>query len=207
METAVRIVGFGDSVVSEVLDSADSGFIDRIEIPNLSDFSHGEIDWRGRLEGAHWLVLSTSTVLAGDSARSAQGASMTFAEFEGPRTVMVTDIPSDPSRLAEAWGFVIERIRQIHMLFFTKNALSAIAKIEEMEESELLREIRLRGMTPQVIGFESSEKILSQLNILWGITIGTSKAEKASQWLGRYLCELPSQGPGAEGIKNAANRC
>ena len=66
METAVRIVGFGDSVVSEVLDSADSGFIDHIEIPNLSDFSHGEIDWRGRLEGAHWLVLSTSTVLAGD---------------------------------------------------------------------------------------------------------------------------------------------
>ena len=64
METAVRIVGFGDSVVSEVLDSADSGFIDHIEIPNLSDFSHGEIDWRGRLEGAHWLVLSTSTVLA-----------------------------------------------------------------------------------------------------------------------------------------------
>ncbi|MED5257273.1 MAG: hypothetical protein VX717_01070, partial [Candidatus Thermoplasmatota archaeon] len=81
METAVRIVGFGDSVVSEVLDSANSGFVDRIEIPNLSDFSHGEIDWRGRLEGAHWLVLSTSTVLAGDSARSAQGASMTFAEF------------------------------------------------------------------------------------------------------------------------------
>ena len=182
METAVRIVGFGDSVVSEVLDSADSGFIDRIDIPNLSDFSHGEIDWRGRLEGAHWLVLSTSTVLAGDSARSAQGASMTFAEFEGPRTVMVTDIPSDPSRLAEAWGFVIERIRQIHMLFFTKNALSAIAKIEEMEESELLREIRLRGMTPQVIGFESSENTVTIEHSL-GNYVGPSKAEKASQWL------------------------
>ena len=45
METVVRIVGFGDSVVSEVLDSANNGSIDRIEIPNLSDFSHGEIDW------------------------------------------------------------------------------------------------------------------------------------------------------------------
>ena len=100
METAVRIVGFGDSMVSEVLDSADNGFIDRIEIPNLSDFSHGEIDWRRRLEGAHWLVLSTSTVLAGDSARSAQGASMTFAEFEGPRTVMVLSLIhiSEPTR-------------------------------------------------------------------------------------------------------------
>ena len=64
METTVRIVGFGDSVVSEVLDSADGGSIDRIEIPDLSDFSHGQIDWRGRLEGAHWLVLSTSTTVS-----------------------------------------------------------------------------------------------------------------------------------------------
>ena len=128
---------------------------------------------------------------------------MTFAEFEGPRTVMVTDIPSDPSRLAEAWGFVIERIRQIHMLFFTKNALSAIAKIEEMEESELLREIRLRGMTPQVIGFESSENTVTIEHSL-GNYVGTSKAAKASQWLGRYLCELPSQGPGAEEFLKSA---
>ena len=45
-ETTVRIVGFGDSVVSkaEVLDSADGGSIDRIDIPDLSDFSHGKID-------------------------------------------------------------------------------------------------------------------------------------------------------------------
>ncbi|MED5231230.1 MAG: hypothetical protein VYB30_02520 [Candidatus Thermoplasmatota archaeon] len=206
METTVRIVGFGASPVSEVLDSAENASIDCIEIPDLSDFSHGEIDWRGRLEGAHWLVLSTSTVLAGDSARCAQGASMTFAEFEGPRTVMVTDIPSDPSRLSEAWGFVIERIRQIHMLFFTKSALSAIAEIEEMEESELLHEIRLRGMTPQVIAFEPSENKVTIEHSL-GNYAGTPKAEIASQWLGQYLCELPLQGPGAEGIKTAANRC
>ena len=76
------------------------------------------------------------------------------------------------------------------MLFFTKNALSAIAKIEEMEESELLREIRLRGMTPQVIGFESSENTVTIEHSL-GNYVGTSKAAKASQWLGRYLCELP----------------
>ena len=92
------------------------------------------------------------------------------------------------------------------MLFFTKNALLAIAKIEEMEESELLREIRLRGMTPQVIGFESPGNTVTIEHSL-GNYVGTSKAAKASQWLGRYLCELPSQGPGAEGIKNAANRC
>ena len=206
METTVRIVGFCDSVVSEVLDSADGGSIDRIDIPDLSDFSHGKIDWRGRLEGAHWLVLSTSSILEGDNAKSAQGASMTFAEFEGPRTVMVTDIPSDPSRLAEAWGFVIERIRQIHMLFFTKETLSAIAEIEEMTESELLSEIRLRGMTPQVIAYGYPENTVSIEHSLGNYSCNP-KSDSASQWLGKYLCELPLRGPGSEGIKNAANRC
>ena len=37
------------------------------------------------------------------------------------------------------------------MLFFTKETLSAIAEIEEMTESELLSEIRLRGMTPGLL--------------------------------------------------------
>ena len=92
MEATVRVVGFGGSAVWDVLDSAKTASIDRIEVADLSDFSHGEIDWRGRLDGAHWLVLSTSSVLAGDSARSAQGAGMTFAEFEGPRTVMVLSL-------------------------------------------------------------------------------------------------------------------
>ena len=206
MEATVRVVGFGGSAVWDVLDSAKTASIDRIEVADLSDFSHGEIDWRGRLDGAHWLVLSTSSVLAGDSARSAQGAGMTFAEFEGPRTVMVTDIPSDSSRLAEAWGFVIERIRQIHILFLTKPALSAIAQIEEMDESELLREIRLRGMTPQVIAVDSSNRQVIIEHSLGNHT-GPCEAETGAQWLGHYLCELPLQGPGAEGIENAANRC
>ena len=70
METTVRIVGFGDSVVSEVLDSADGGSIDRIEIPDLSDFSHGQIGCRAGLEGAHLGGLSFSTDRAGGNAHS-----------------------------------------------------------------------------------------------------------------------------------------
>ena len=206
METIVRIVGFGVESVSDVLVSAENASIDLVDIPDLSNFDHGEIDWRSRLEGAHWLVLSSSTILSSDNARSAQGASMTFAEFEGPRTVMLVEIPSDPNRLEESWGFVIERIRQIHMLYFTEEALSAIAKIEEMDKSRLLSEIRLRGMTPQVIGFESSKKEIKIAHSL-GNYSGIPNAENASQWLGQYLCELPLQGPGADGIKKAAMRC
>ena len=92
METIVRIVGFGVESVSGVLNSAENASIDLVHIPDLSNFDHGEIDWRSRLEGAHWLVLSSSTILSSDNARSAQGASMTFAEFEGPRTVMLLSL-------------------------------------------------------------------------------------------------------------------
>ena len=210
METAVRCVGFGGGSVSGVITAAassDAGAsVDFVEVADLADFSHGEIDWRGRLEHAHWLVLSASTVLAGDSARSAQGAGMTFAEFEGPRVVMIVDQPDDTAQLAEAWGFVIERIRQIHILFLTEDALAAVASIEEMDSTQLLSEIRLRGMVPQVIAFEPSEKRVRIEHSL-GAHTGSCSAESTSDWLGRYLCELPRQGPGADGIAAAANRC
>lgn len=210
METAVRCVGFGGGSVSEVLAAASSSAapasVDMVEVADLADFSHGEIDWRGRLEHAHWLVLSASTVLAGDSARSAQGAGMTFAEFEGPRVVMIVDLPDDSARLAEAWGFVIERIRQIHILFLSEDAFAGVAAIEEMSATQLLSEIRLRGMVPQVIACEPSENTVRIEHSL-GSHSGSCTADSTSDWLGRYLCELPRQGPGADGITAAANRC
>ncbi len=206
METAVRCVGFGAGSVPDVLASAESASVDFVVVADLSDFSHGEIDWRGRLEHAHWLVLSASTVLAGDNARSAQGAGMTFAEFEGPRVVMIVDEPEDPTRLAEAWGFVIERIRQIHILFLSEDALPLIAALEEMDEDQLLREIRLRGMVPQVIACEPANNAVRIEHSL-GAHAGSTAADSTAGWLGRYLCELPRQGPGADGIAAAANRC
>lgn len=203
METTVRCVGFGNDVVDSVLDSAAGAATDRVEVGDLSDFSHGEIDWRGRLEGIHWLVLSASTVLAGDSARSAQGAGMTFAEFEGPRVVMIADLPEDPARLAEAWGFVIERIRQVHILFFTPDALPRIASLEELSQDDLLREIRLRGMVPQVIACEPAQNRVKIEHSL-GSHSGSCAADSAAAWLGHYLCELPRQGPGSDGVAAAA---
>ena len=203
METTVRCVGFGIDVVDSVIDSATGATTDRVEVSDLADFSHGEIDWRGRLEGAHWLVLSASTVLVGDSARSAQGAGMTFAEFEGPRVVMVVDLPEDPDRLAEAWGFVIERIRQIHILFLTPDALPRIASLEELSQDDLLREIRLRGMVPQVIACEPAQNRVKIEHSL-GLHSGSCVSESATTWLGHYLCELPRQGPGSDGVAAAA---
>ena len=61
METTVRCVGFGRDVVDSVLDSAAGAATDRVEVVDLADFSHGEIDWRGRLaESYTHLTLPTN---------------------------------------------------------------------------------------------------------------------------------------------------
>ena len=122
---------------------------------------------------------------------------MTFAEFEGPRVVMVVDLPEDPDRLAEAWGFVIERIRQIHILFLTPDALPRIASLEELSQDDLLREIRLRGMVPQVIACEPAQNRVKIEHSL-GLHSGSCVSESATTWLGHYLWEsiiASSQGP------------
>ncbi|MFL2956098.1 MAG: hypothetical protein ACJZ39_01370 [Candidatus Thalassarchaeaceae archaeon] len=203
MQTDVRVVAFGGECVNKVVDLTHSATIDRVEITDLSDFNHGEIDWRGRLEGAHWLLLSSSTVVLGDSARSAQGAGMTFAEFEGPRVAMIVDMPEDSSRLAESWGHVVERIRQIHLIFLMPDALSRIAQIEGINDSELLQKIRLMGMVPQVCTFDSDSGRVRIEHSLGSVDT-ISSSESSSYWLANYLCELPKQGPGIEGVLAAS---
>ena len=122
----VRIVAFGrperDDPQSSVLTAAtalgaSTNLVTSSEGEDFSSMDHGSIDWSAALEGSHWLVTSASTALEGESARYAWGAGMTFGEREGSRTVMVADLPEDLSRLAECWGAVIERIRQVHVLF------------------------------------------------------------------------------------------
>jgi len=203
MQTDVRIVAFGKECIQKVIDSTNSSSIDRIEIDDFSDFNHGEIDWRGQLEGAHWLLLSSSTVVLGDSARSAQGAGMTFAEFEGPRVAMIVDMPADPSRLAESWGHVIERIRQIHLLFLMPDALLGVAQIEGIGDSELLQKIRLMGMVPQVCAFDPKNQRIRIEHSLGSID-STSTSKYPADWLANYLYQLPKQGPGDEGIRIAS---
>ena len=118
----VSIVAFGrpecDDAQSHVLSTAAAlGAATRLvtssEDEDFSSMDHGSIDWRDSLDGAHWFVTSASTAIEGEAARFAWGAGMTFGELEGVRTVMIADLPEDHSRLAECWGAVIERIRQI----------------------------------------------------------------------------------------------
>ena len=156
----VRMVGLGlrdrSDRASAILESsiglgADAQFI--IERSEISEFDQGLIDWRGMLDSKHWLVLSTSCLLEGKSMKWAWGSSLTFAELEGCKSVMVVDMPRESERLEEAWGSVIERIRQIHLLFIGPKAMKALAELEDIEEGKLLGEIRSRSLVPIVCSF------------------------------------------------------
>ena len=183
---------------------AESSYVTSPDGSQFANFNHGEIDWRELTFGIHWLVNSAQTTLLGDSPRSAWGAGMTIGELEGARVVMLIDIPINPSQLAETWGSVIERIRQIHVLFFTPAALAAISKIEEIPQEKLLHEIRLRGLTPHVCSYDPEQRMASIEHALGSTKIETKERLESLEWLARYLSNLPSVGTGIAGVESAA---
>ena len=207
----VRMVGLGvrdrSDCASAILESsielgADAQFI--IERSEISEFDQGLIDWRGILDSKHWLVLSSSCTLDGESMKWAWGSSLTFAELEGCKAVMVVEAPRDSGRLEEAWGSVIERIRQIHLLFIGPKAMKAIAELEGIEEGILLDEIRSRGLVPIVCSFDPARGVASVSHALGQEIVEIGKEVGFERWLARFLCELPKTGSGASGIASAA---
>ncbi len=208
----VRMVGLGvrdrSDCASAILESSielgsDAQFI--IERNEISEFDHGLIDWRGILDSKHWLVLSSSCTLDGESMKLAWGSSLTFAELEGCKTVMVVELPGDSGRLEEAWGSVIKRIRQIHLLFIGPKAMKAIAELEGIEEEMLLDEIRGRGLVPIVCSFDPGKGVASVSHALGQEIVEVGKEVGFERWLAGFLCELPQSGSGASGIASAAD--
>ncbi|MBJ07761.1 MAG: hypothetical protein CMB60_01750 [Euryarchaeota archaeon] len=206
----VRIVGLGrqdrsdgaSAVVKHALElGADAQFI--IDLGE-GEFDQGLIDWRGMLESKHWLVASSSCTLDGDAMKWAWGSSLTFAELEGCKTAMVVDVPEDSARMGEAWGSVIERIRQIHILFIGPDAMRAVAELEGLDESLLLREIRGTGLVPIVCSFDPDNGVASVSHALGQETIEVGRELGLERWLAGFLCDLPQSGSGASGIISAA---
>ena len=206
----VRIVAFGrperDDPQSSVLTAAavlgaSTNLVTSSEGEDFSSMDHGSIDWSAALEGSHWLVTSASTALEGESARYAWGAGMTFGEREGSRTVMVADLPEDISRLAECWGAVIERIRQVHVLFIDPEALDLISRLEGVGEAELLQQVRQRGLVPHVCTVGGSEALVE--HALGSVRAPADHSLGPYGWLAAFICELPAAGPGSEGVERA----
>ena len=208
----VSIVAFGrpdcDDAQSKVLLAAAAlGATTRLvtssEGEDFSSMDHGSIDWRDALDGAHWFVTSASTAIEGEAARFAWGAGMTFGELEGARTVMIADLPEDPSRLAECWGAVIERIRQIHVLFIDPAALDSISQLEGVNQSDLLHEIHLRGLVSHVCTLDNQREALVE-HALGSVRVPTRASANPYEWLATFICELPGSGLDQAGVERAA---
>jgi len=207
----VRIVAFGrperDDAQSRVLSAAaalgaGTRLVTSAEDEEFSSMDHGSIDWGRALDGAHWFVTSASTALEGETTRFAWGAGMTFGEREGARTVMIADLPENPSRLPECWGAVIERIRQVHVLFIDPTALGPISQLEGVDQSRLLNEIRLRGLVPHVCTLEGHHEALVE-HALGSVRAPAGSSSSPHGWLAAFICELPGSGPGQAGVERA----
>ena len=171
----------------------------------FSDFNYGIIDWRKTLQNKHWLVISSTTVLGGNSPASAWGASMIFGELEGTKTVMIVDLPEDYSRIPEMWGQIINRIRQIHILFFTKKALDSISKLENTTNPLLLKKIKSKGLVPIVCTYDENESISHIIHTSGELSIQLESKYPFHLWLAYFINGLSLTNLDNSEIKYAAS--
>jgi hypothetical protein len=208
----IQIVAFGDPSKKDnaysVLSHSESlgakvKFLTCKDHESFLNFDHGAINWRELTNGIHWLINSAETMLTGESPKSALGAGMTFGELEGARMVMIVDVPDIPSDISKSWGFVINRIRQIHVLFLTPDALHAISELEGVTIENLLKEIRNKGLVPHVCSYIDSQNRVLVEHSLGSIDIETEKTLEPLEWLARFICNLPFSESGNSGVKRA----
>ena len=207
----IRIAGLGriggndvaSSVTKEAIRmGAEVDFI--IESDPNDEFDQGLIDWRTNLSNKHWLVLSSDGPFVSDSMKSAWVSSLTFAELEGCKTAMIVGVPSDVDRINEVWGSVIDRIRQISLLFISKEALEEVSKIEETPPKLLLDKIRDRGAVPIVCTFDPIEGVAVVSHSMGRDVVEVEGDMRTERWLAGFLCALPTSGYGASAIAIAA---
>ena len=171
----------------------------------FSNFNYGNINWRDLLQNKHWLVNSSTTVLQGISPSNAWGASMIFGELEGTKTVMVVDVPADVNQLSEMWGSIINRIRQIHILFFTSKALDLISKLENTSNQLLLSKIRLKGVVPIVCTYDDNKNIAQIAHSSGEISVKLEIQLTYYYWLANFINGLSLINSNKDDILHAAS--
>ena len=161
----------------------------------FSDFNYGIINWRAILQNKHWLLISSTTVLEGNSPSSAWGASMVFGELEGTKTVMIVDLPEDYGQIPEMWGWIINRIRQIHILFFTKEALDSI----------LLKKIKSQGLVPIVCTYDENTSISNIIHPSGELSLQLKSQFPFHLWLAYFINGLSLTNLNKSEIRYAAS--
>lgn len=104
----------------------------------FANLEPGAIDWRARLDGARWLVVSGITPLLGEGPLANWSAAMTFAELDG--TLVALDLNHRPAlgSFEELWQEIEPRLRQVHLLIISpENLLILTGADTEQALSEL----------------------------------------------------------------------
>jgi hypothetical protein len=117
---------------------------------------------------------------------------------------MIVVVPSEADRLEESWGSVIDRIRQISLLFISNEALEEISKVEETHSSLLLDEIRDRGAVPIVCTFDPTERVAEVSHSMGRDVVEIGGEMGSERWLAGFLCALPASGYGSSSVAIAA---
>jgi hypothetical protein len=172
----------------------------------FSEFNYGLINWRETLQNKHWLVISSTTVLEGNSPCNAWGASMIFGELEGTKTIMVVDNPKDQDEISEMWGKIVNRIRQIHILFFTKEALNSISKLENTASHLLLKKIKAKGLVPIVCSFDEIRNIAHIIHPSGELSLEFKSHFPYHLWLAYFINGLSMTNLKNSEIRYAASR-
>ena len=201
--------GYGDLASAVALAALDMGVPSIIVTSSpgepFESFDHGAIDWKKLMGTAHWMVNSSSMVSLGKSPAMAWSASMTFAELEGCRNVMVVDMPDEPEMISKTWGSIIAKMRQIHVLFFTQEASNSVSALEGIGGQNFLSEVRAKTMVPIVCGVSLDGSAVSISHSMGDFEIDIASHQSGISWLSGFLKSLPSSGTGISGIKVAAS--
>ena len=214
MEGPPRLISLGEPEGSDNASAVASTALD-MGVPSIivtsthgeefETFDHGAVDWKKLMETAHWMVNCSSLVNLGKSPAMAWSASMTFAELEGCRNVMVVDMPGDQETISKTWGLVVGKMRQIHVLFFTSEAMKAVSSLENMEEDDFLSQVRAKTMVPIVCGIISGGSAVSVSHAMGSFEVDITEHGSGIVWLAGFLKSLPYSGTGISGIRNASS--
>ncbi len=160
------------------------------EVEDIIPTNLGEIDWREKMYSANWLVNHSSTILEGDNAKTAWSNSMTFAELEGCKSVMVVEIPEKVSELENIWGAVIEKIRQINILFLAPEVVVKISQLEGIPQDSLLNKIRMMSLIPIVCSDDTESRKATISHSGGNFETFTNNKLLNYRWISAFLCGL-----------------
>ncbi len=111
----------------------------------FANLETGDIEWRGTLSGARWLVLSGITPLLSEGARTNWSQALTFAELDG--ILVALDVNHRPALapFQQLWDILTPKLRQVHLLIISPEVLSTLTGGESPEH---LGEMRKRWNLP-----------------------------------------------------------